>query len=232
MGWIRYSLYFVGITLLIALLTRLEIAFPGTLQLQVIPEGSGQRGTSEYSLIEMIQPVILAVGGLLMAWVARYCPSQRPVAFPFGFVALAFLLRELDYFFDRVLPDNFWQVLTGVAAALVIAYTFRQRLRLRIALARLWPAPGFALLFAGAVIVFSFGRLFGHEPLWMAIMGDDYQRVVKLAVEEFLELLGYLFWLTGAIEYAYQARAIAYREPQPAAQRRREKRRQDSAGRF
>ena len=72
----------------------------------------------------------------------------------------------------------------------------------------------------------------GHEPLWMSIIGDAYQRVVKLAVEEFIELIGYFLWMVGTIEYAFQARAIAYRTPQPAARRRREKRRQDSKGRF
>ena len=63
-------------------------------------------------------------------------------------------------------------------------------------------------------------------------MGDQYQRVVKLATEEFIELLGYFLWLAGTIEYSYQARAIAYREPQPAVVRRREKRRHDREGRF
>ena len=66
----------------------------------------------------------------------------------------------------------------------------------------------------------------------MSILGSDYQQVVKLAVEEFIELIGYLLWLIGAIEYTYQARAIAYREPKPAAHRLRQKRRHDKEGRY
>jgi hypothetical protein len=66
----------------------------------------------------------------------------------------------------------------------------------------------------------------------MSILGSDYRHVVKLAVEEFIELLGYFFWMIGSIEYALQARAIAYREPQPAAQRRRERRRQEGEGPY
>jgi len=66
----------------------------------------------------------------------------------------------------------------------------------------------------------------------MSILGSDYQQVVKLAVEEFIELIGYLLWLIGAIEYTYQARAIAYREPKPAVQRLRQKRRHDKEGRY
>lgn len=232
MGWIRYLLYFLGVALITWLLTQLEITFPGSLKLHVIVNEGDKFGTSEYSPIEIIQPLILATCGLMMAWVARYCPSQRPIALPFGGLAFAFMIRELDYFFDRYLADNLWQVLTAVALALVIVYTYRQQRRLRIALARIWPSPGLALLFAGAVILFAFVRLVGHEPLWMSMLGDNYLRVIKLAVEEFIELIGYFLWLIGTIEYVYQARAIAYREPQHAAQRMREKRRHDREGEY
>jgi hypothetical protein len=232
MVWPRYIFYFIGIALVTWMLTQLEISFPGSLKLHVIGFEGDPLGTSEYSPIEIMQPLILAICGLLLAWVAQYCPSQRPIAFPFGGLALAFLIRECDYFLDRFLIDNLWQLLIGIALAFVIAYTYRARRRMRIAWARIWPSPGLALWFAGAVILFAFVRLVGHEALWMSILGDDYHRVAKLAVEEFIELLGYFLWLIGTIEYTYQARAIAYREPKPAAQRLRQKRRHDREGRF
>ena len=232
MAWPRYIFYFIGITLVTWMLTQLEISYPGSLKLHVIGFEGDPLGTSEYSPVEIMQPLILAICGLLLAWVAQYCPSQRPIAFPFGGLALAFLIRECDYFLDRFLIDNLWQVLIAVALAFVIAYTYRARRRMRIAWARIWPSPGLALWFAGAVILFAFVRFVGHEPLWMSILGDDYHRVAKLAVEEFIELIGYFLWLIGTIEYTYQARAIAYREPKPAAQRRRQKRRHDREGRF
>lgn len=232
MVWPRYIAYFVGITLLIWLLTQLEISFPGSLKLHVIINPADQFGTSEFSPIEIIQPIIIAVCGLLMLWVAEYCPTQRPIAILFGGLALAFMIRELDYFLDRYLLDNLWQVLVGITAALVIVYTYRARKRLKIAWARIWPSPGLALLFAGAVILFSFVRLVGHEPLWMSLLGDDYRRVAKVAVEEFIELMGYLLWLIGAIEYTYQARAIAYKEPVPLAKRLREQRRRMKSGKY
>jgi hypothetical protein len=222
MVWPRYIAYFVGIALLTWLLTQLEISFPGSLKLHVIMNPSDQFGTSEYSPIEIIQPIIIAVCGLLMLWVAEYCPTQRPIAIPFGAMALAFMIRELD---------NLWQVLIGFPAAFVIVYTYRSRRRLKIAWVRIWPSPGLALLFAGAVILFAFVRLVGHEPLWMSLLGDNYQRVAKLAVEEFIELMGYFLWMIGTIEYTYEARGIAFKEPVPLAKRLREKRRRRRAGR-
>lgn len=232
MALLRYVVYFIAIAFVTWALTALELSSPGSLKLHVLVNPSDVYGTSEYSPVEMIQAIILVACGGLMAWVAWCCPTQRPLAFPFGGLALAFFIRELDYFLDRYVADNFWQVMIAIVGALVIAYTYRHRRRLQIALARLWPSPGLTLMFAGAVVLFAFVRLVGHEPLWMSILGDDYRRVIKLAVEEFVELVGYFLWMIGTIEYALQARAIAYREPQAAARRLRDKRRQDSEGRF
>ena len=232
MALIRYILYFLGIALFTWMLTALEIASPGSLNLQVFTDSGDTLGTSEYSPIEIIQAGILAISGLLYAWVAKNCPSQRPIAFAFGGMALMFFIRELDYFLDRYVADNFWQVLMGIALSLVIAYTYRNRRRFRIAWLRLWPSPGMTLLFAGATINFAFVHFVGHEPLWMAIMGDNYQRVVKLGIEEFIELSGYFLWLIGTIEYTYQAKAIAFQEPQTAAAKRRAGRLPKSEGRF
>ena len=232
MPWLRYFLYFVAIAFITWALTQMELASPGSLKLHVVLSETDRFGTSEFSPIEIIQAIILGACGVIMWWVARYCPTQRPVAILFGGMALAFLIRELDYFLDRFVADNFWQVVTAIVGALVIAYTYRHRKRLQIALARIWPSPGLTFLFAGAVILFAFVRFVGHEPLWMSILGDDYRRITKLAVEEFIELIGYFLWMIGTIEYAFQARAIAMADPQPAVRRLREKRRHDAEGNF
>jgi hypothetical protein len=232
MAWLRYPIYFIAIAFVTWALTQLELSSPGSLKLHVLVTESDTYGTSEFSPVEIIQAIILGACGIIMGWVAQYCPSQRPIAFLFGGMAFAFLIRELDYFLDRFIVDNLWQVLFAIIGALVIAYTYRHLRRLRIALARIWPSPGLTLLFSGAVILFAFVRLVGHEPLWISILGDSYERVIKLAIEEFIELLGYFLWMIGTIEYAFQARAIAYREPVPAARKRRDKRRHEAAGKF
>jgi hypothetical protein len=225
MAWIRYFLYFFGIALLTAILVRLEVAHPGTLRLQEFVSGSDEYGTSEFSAVEIIQLLILLTCGLLMGWVARYSHTQRPLAFLFGGLALVFMIRELHYFFDQYVIDNLWQVLAGICGALLIAYCFRHPKRLKIALARIWPSPGLTLIYAGALILFAYSMLVGHEPLWQAMLGDAYARIIKIAVEEFIELIGYLLWLIGTIEYVYQSKALATREPKPAAVKRREYRR-------
>ena len=232
MALLRYFFYMIGIAGFTWILTQMEISAPGSLLFYVSEGPDDPFGTSEYSPVEIIQPAMLTICGLLYAWVARDCPSQRPIAFAFGGFALIAIIRELDYFFDHVVADNFWQVLVAVIAALLIVYTYRHRRRFRIAWLRLWPSPALTLLFAGATIHFGFALVVGHDPFWVAIMGDNYQRIVKLAVEEMIELMGYYLWLIGTIEYAYQARAIAFREPQHAVAKRRAGRQPKSEGRF
>ncbi len=231
MALLRYILYFFGVAIITWLLTQLEISSPGSLRLHVFPDPADTLGTSEHSPVEIIQQGILAICGLLLAWVARNCPSQRPVAFLFGGLALVFFIRELDFFLDRIV-DNLWQVLIAVPMALVIVYTLRHRRRFRIAWGRVWPSPGLAILFSGAIVMFAFVQFVSDENLWIAILGEDYRRVVKLSVEEFMELAAYYLWMIGTIEYTYQARAIAMREPQPAVAKRRQGRQPRPEGRF
>ena len=222
MTWIRYLLYFSLITAIMALLARLEIAYPGSLRLQVFTEATGSIGTSEFSPVEMIQPLILVISGLVLTRVAISYVSQRPVAIVFGGVALTYIILELDYFLDRYLIRNLWLVLVGICIALVIAYAYRHRKRINIALGRLWPSPALALMFAGSVMIFGFVRIVGDESLWQSILGEQYRPIVAIAVEEFVELIGYLLWLVGAIEYQYQVRSIIGRSPMPAAVKRRQ----------
>lgn len=232
MVWLRYLVYFIAVAFVTWALARMEIASPGSLKLHVVPSPTDIYGTSEYSPVEIIQAIILGVCGMIMGWVAYYCPSQRPLAFTLGGLALIFLIRECDYFLDRFVADNLWQVLVAVFGALLIAYVVRHTKRLKIALARVWPSPGLTFLFAGALVLFAFISLVGHEPLWQSILGVHYQRVIKLAIEEFIELMGYYLWMIGTVEYAFQARAIAYRAPEPAVDRRRRQRRRAARGKF
>lgn len=61
--------------------------------------------------------------------------------------------------------------------------------------------PEFGILLCGFLTVFVFSRLFGCRILWESVMGDGYMRCVKNAVEEGVELLGYLFIGIASVEY-------------------------------
>jgi len=203
---LRYLIYTLGVALVTGVLVWLEISAPGSLKLLVYESAEDALGTSEYSIVENLQLLMLLACGAIFARVAATHPRQRPIALLFASIAVAGVIRELDLVLDRYVADNFWQVPVGVIAALTIVYLWREWRRFVVAWMRLWPSPGLTLLSAGALIEFVFAQLFGHEPLWQAIAGDGYQRVVKVSVEELIELAGYALWLIGALEYRLEVR--------------------------
>ena len=221
MAWLRFLCYFALIGSATALFAAMEALYPGSLRLHEFVEVSDTIGTSEYSPLEIAQLIVLAVSGCILWLVARDYPSQRPLAILIGGVALVCLIRELDYFLDRHLVQNAWQFLVGVSAALVITYVYRHRRRLTIALGRLWPSAGLVLVFAGATILFAVVRVVASETLWQSLLGDSYQRIAVNAVDELVETAGYLLWFVGVIEYTVEVRALAARDPEPAAVKRR-----------
>jgi hypothetical protein len=221
MIWLRFLAYFALIAGMTALVVALESHHPGSLRLLVYVEPTDSVGTSEFSPVEIAQLVILVAAGALLSLIARDYPSQRPLAILLGGIALVCLFRELDYFLDRHVVRNAWQFLVGVSGALVIAYTYRHRRRLGIAFGRLWPSAGIVLLFAGATILFAVVRILASESFWQAVLGASYERVVVNAVDELVELTGYLLWFVGVIEYTVEVRAVAAREPEPVAVKRR-----------
>ena len=224
MPLVRYLVYTAVTVVATGLFVLAEVRNPGSMRLLVFESPNDLMGTSEYSPLEYMHTVLLAVCGLLYAAVAYAYPAQRPIAFLFGGIAAAGVVRESDYFLDRFVADNFWQVPVAIIAALLIVYTWRNRRRFWVAWSRMWPSPGLTLIFAGALIEFVFAQFIGHTPLWQAISGDGYQRIVKVAIEEIIESFGYLLWLFGTIEYAIQSRAVAEvwkPEARPGESRRR-----------
>lgn len=206
MIWLRLFLYFLVVLLVTAAIAATGVWNPDALRLQVFTGPADLKGTSEYSPIELLQLGILFLSGLLMAFLVRNVRNFRPLAIAIGGLAFLMLVRELDYFLDRFLVDNLWQAVTAVAGAALVAYLYRHRRRLGLNLARVWPSPGLTLLVAGFGILVPFSLLVGHEPLWQGMLGDHYQRVVKLAVEEFIELAGYFLWLAGSVEIVFEVR--------------------------
>lgn len=203
MIWLRFLAYFLGVIVVTAALTQLEVSYPGSLRMEEFADPQANFGTSEYSLVEILQCGLLVTSGLLAAQVALRSRSFRTLAIGIGGFSLLFFVRELHFFLDRHVADNVWQALFAASAALLMAYLYRHYRRLLIGFARAWPSPGLTLMFTGLTLL-AFSLLVGHEPLWQALLQDNYARLTKLAVEEFIELGAYFLWLLGTIEFGVE----------------------------
>ena len=135
----RYTIYAFLVALGSVSMILIADQLPGGLQFERRIEELGVT-TSEFSPVELLQNMLLVICIALFGWIASRDRLRRPMALSFCAMFAVCLVRELDFFLDFYVVDNLWQVLIGISAALVIAYTYRQRRRLSIAIGRLWPS--------------------------------------------------------------------------------------------
>jgi hypothetical protein len=139
----------------------------------------------------------------VFGWIASRDRLRRPMAISFAALFTAFFIRELDFFLDFYVLDNLWQVLCAVVLSVAWVYCVRNKHRYVQGWRRSWPSAGLALIIGGIILLLPFAQVVGHQGMWMTILGDDYQRVVKVAVEEFVELGAYAIITIGTLEFLY-----------------------------
>ena len=198
--WLRPLGYISLLAGLFGLMVWLELKGPG-MNLQVMTPASPVLGTSEYSWPECLQLLLLGVIALMAAHCVRLLPVQRPVSVFLLAMAGAAFIRECDWFLDIYIRDHVWQLLLGSLVVSVTGYLVRSGAELRIAVSRVQTSIGFALIGSAVAGLLVFSYIIGHAPLWIALLGDDYSRVAKLAIEELSELFCYWLWFTGQCEY-------------------------------
>ena len=200
---LRYFAYATLIAGAAAGLLWVALRWPGGLLLNFVVGEEDTLGTSEFSPVEQLQHLLLLLSAGIFAWVAIRDRLRRPMCV--GFIALFLIgfIRELDFFLDRYVTDNLWQVLCTIVLALATVYIYRHRKRYLIGWRRTWPSVGLAIIIGGMLLLVPYSLIVGNESLWQAIMGDAYARVAKMAAEEFIELGGYLLIFIGSIEFLY-----------------------------
>lgn len=224
-GLLRYVSYVLFVAGILYGLLVLGSNLPGGLYLSIVADAESQLTTSEYSLVEMLQNILITFCGLVFVWIAMRDRLRRPLAVAFASLFTVFLVRELDFFLDRHVADNFWQALVVLIMAISGVYVYRHRKRLQTGWYRSWPSAGMALMIAGFIILIPFTQLAANEGMWRAILGDSYLRAAKLASEEFMELGGYLLIVIGTLEFLYAwSRLPETRTIEPVYKRRRRRR--------
>jgi hypothetical protein len=190
------------VTLGTAAILGVAVRMPGGLLFEQPVAGMGIP-TSEFSPVEMLQNLMLLFCAGSFAWIAGRDRLRRPMAAGFCALFLACLIRELDFFLDYYVVDNLWQVLCAVLLSVALVYVVRNRHRFAQGWRRSWPSAGLAMIIGGFILLIPFAQLIGHQVLWQEIMGDDYVRLIKVAVEEIVELGAYVMITIGAVEFLY-----------------------------
>ena len=159
----------------------------------------------EWSLVEVVAELFLASAILGFVRLARLSPEDRG----FAVLAAAFLgcmlVRELDAMLDLVF-DGLWQVLVTVIAVSALTWAWRNRADAIASTRRFVPTRQASTLAVGMAVVLVFSRLFGMGDIWGQFIDLDAARVVKNAIEECTELLGYSLVLVGSAGYVQRRR--------------------------
>ncbi len=107
-------------------------------------------------------------------------------------------IREGDYYWDKIM-NGLWTILAVSTFLISVYIAYRQRQTIIPTLSTYWNTRGFGYLIVGLLIVLLFSRIFGTGDLWRAILKENYIGYYKTAIQEGLELLGYLIIFYGVI---------------------------------
>jgi hypothetical protein len=198
----RFFFYMLGVAALALSLLVLAHWYPDTLRFDRVVAGATM-ATSELSAVELLQNLLLLFCIGMFGEIARRDKSRRPLAIVFVALFSLCLVRELDFFLDLYLIDNLWQVLSALIFSAAAAYLWRNHKAFVQAWRRIWPSAGLALILGGLILLLTYAQLMGHEPFWQAMMGDSYQRIVKVITEELIELGAYALIAVGTVEFFY-----------------------------
>lgn len=220
---LRYLFYAVVAAAIASALLWSALRWPGGSLLNFVVDSADTLGTTEFSPVEQLQNLLLLIYGGIFAWVAARDRLRRPLAIGFVALFLVGFIRELDYFLDRYLVDNLWQVLCVIVLAPTSVYIYRHRKRFLLGWHRTWPSTGLAIVIAGIVLLAPYTQIASNETFWQAIMGDSYARVAKLAAEELMELGAYLLIGAGIMEFLYSWSKLPDTRTMNARSRRRKR---------
>lgn len=169
-------------------------------------------GIGEWSLVELSQEGFLLASALAFVRLARRRADERRFALLAAALFGCMFLREMDELLDLVV-HGFWKYPAAALAASAIVYGLRDLPASIGGLVRLLGARAGTVMLVGLVVLLVYSRLLGMGPLWNGLLGEQYLRVFKNAIEETTELLGYTFILAASLGYAAQR----IREPARAA---------------
>lgn len=153
---------------------------------------------SEWSVTEFTQELAL-LASFAILFIKTYKSPKKS-----GFLTLlmglfmVMFIREGDYFWDKIMK-GLWTILAVTTFLISTFFAYKQRQTIFPSLSTYWNTRGFGYLIIGLLTVLLFSRTFGTGSLWRVILKENYIGHFKTAVQEGLELLGYLLLFYGVV---------------------------------
>ncbi|AWH52776.1 hypothetical protein C1924_06105 [Stenotrophomonas sp. ESTM1D_MKCIP4_1] len=165
----------------------------------------------EWSLVELTQEGFLAASVAAFVRLAVRRADDRRFAVLAAALFACMFLREMDEALDLI-AHGFWKYPVAALVAGSLAWASRDWRGTLQGLVRFLASRAGTVMTIGLVLLLVYSRLIGMTSLWSGLLGDQYIRVFKNAIEETTELLGYTFILAASVGYVAQR----VREPRVA----------------
>src|SRR5690606_8206817 len=165
--------------------------------------GASSSWAGEFAVSELLQEVLLLLKAGLFWLLAVKKPEIR------GFVVLVagfftvMLIREMDAFLDDI-RHGFWVYPALLVAVASIAWaTVFNRATIAQPMAVFFNTKAYFLMAIGLVTLLFFSRTIGSgKMLWSGMLGDAYSNDFKNALQEGIELYGYILIGYSAVLYS------------------------------
>ncbi len=157
----------------------------------------------EFGFIENVQLALLALSVLIGFFQFYQYPAARLISLLFVILFGMAFAREMDSFFERVLPVVSWKGPFSVLIVTFIGYSYTRMRQFKRQLIWLMNQRSLMLFWFGLVTVTVVAQLLGHGDLLELIFQDHYIREHKRFTEESIEMVGYILLLYGIFEYSF-----------------------------
>ena len=161
---------------------------------------------AEHSLLENIQLAIMIITTLSFGIQTILNKVHRPTLMLLTALAAAACVRELDAYFEAILPIISWKFCWAFPIAALI-YNLRHQQAARESLVSFLRSNSFNMLVTAAIIIIPMAQLLGHRSFLTDLLEDpDVDTyLLRRILEEPIELMGYLQILLASLEFYIEA---------------------------
>lgn len=191
-----------------AMLVRMFL-YVGVLVLVVVAQWKiaaclGSDSMKEDGLVEDLQVGVLVTACLVYSVGAWRIGEWRPLLIGIAALSAACAVRECDYIFDHLIPVISWKFCyLFIIAALI--YMWKRREQVRRLLPCFVSSGSFVMLFSVVILIIPAAQCVGHRAFVADAIGlqanEETAILARRALEEPLELVGYVLILLSGIEF-------------------------------
>ena len=154
---------------------------------------------AEHGIIENIQLGILFAATFSFFLQAKYNAEYRIVLLLLASASMMACFRELDKFFDAILPIVSWRI--GLLLPFfTVGLALKNLKKVKKSLKRFLVTPAFNMMFCAMIIIVPVAQCIGHGPFVRNVLEIQDISAIKELFEEASEALGYMLIFLASLE--------------------------------